>query len=372
MLTAKLARFSLASILAATAAIGPLSSSAEEPRAFLPRLLISSTIPGNGDLNPYGIAFVPSGFPSGGPLKPGDVLVSNFNASNNFQGTGTTIIRFSPQDAVAPSVPVGQNGYAQTLFQGREPGLTTALGVLRGGFVIVGNVPTTDGTVNTIANGALQIIDRHGQLVLKLVDPTFLDSPWGLTLDDDGDHALLFVSNVLSGTVSRLDLQVSAAGIKVLHRTQIAKGYKHEPNPAALVVGPTGLAYDDRNDTLYVASTDDNAVFAIPRAGAARTAVTLGTLVFRDPHLRGPLGLGFATNGHLLTGNGDAINPDPTHPSEIIEFSREGQFVREFNIDAGADAAFGIATAVSEGAKFNLALVNDNTNAVAVYRLTEP
>src|SRR5262249_10849289 len=38
-----------------------------------------STVPSNGDVNPYGVAYVPSNFPSGGLLNPGDVLVSNFN-----------------------------------------------------------------------------------------------------------------------------------------------------------------------------------------------------------------------------------------------------------------------------------------------------
>ncbi|HMB03140.1 MAG TPA: hypothetical protein VKP69_05285, partial [Isosphaeraceae bacterium] len=38
-----------------------------------------STVPTNGDTNPYGVAFVPNGFPSGGKLNPGDILVSNFN-----------------------------------------------------------------------------------------------------------------------------------------------------------------------------------------------------------------------------------------------------------------------------------------------------
>ena len=40
-----------------------------------------TTVPANGDLNPYGVAFVPPGFPSGGTLSPGDILVSNFNAT---------------------------------------------------------------------------------------------------------------------------------------------------------------------------------------------------------------------------------------------------------------------------------------------------
>src|SRR5713226_3800392 len=50
-----------------------------------------STIPSNGDRNPYGVTFIPHGFPGSGTLKPGDILVSNFNNSANLQGTGTTI-----------------------------------------------------------------------------------------------------------------------------------------------------------------------------------------------------------------------------------------------------------------------------------------
>ena len=74
-------------------------------------------------------------------------------------------------------------------------------------------------------------------------------------------------------------------------------------------------------------------------------------------------------DGNLLAANGDAVNPDPTHPSEIIEFTKEGEFVREFNLDPGPDAAFGIATVPSDEEKFNLALVNDNNNSVAVFSL---
>jgi hypothetical protein len=360
-------RIGCGSALVASLGLFAAFAASAEGEAFIPRVVISSTIPANGDLNPYGIAFVPAGFPAGGALSPGDVLVSNFNASTNLQGTGTTIIKFTPGDAVAPSVPVGQNGNAVTFFQGKLPGLTTALGVLKRGFVVVGNLPTKDGTVATISNGALQIVDRHGNLVATWTDATFFDSPWDLTIDDDGDHAQLFVSNVLTGTVSRLDLEVGATTVKVLHKTLVATGYQHAPNAAALVVGPTGLAHEESTDVLYVASTDDNAIFAVPHAGKATSPVTKGTLVFADSHLRGPLGLAFAPNGHLLTANGDAINADPTHPSEIVEFTKAGQFVREFNLDAGADAAFGIATVLSGSPTFNFAVDNDNTNALAVY-----
>jgi hypothetical protein len=81
---------------------------------FIPRIIISSTIPANGDLNPYGLAFVPDGFAPGGTIAPGDVLVSNFNAKNNLQGTGKTIIKLTPNGAVAPprnGRPARQSGY---------------------------------------------------------------------------------------------------------------------------------------------------------------------------------------------------------------------------------------------------------------------
>jgi hypothetical protein len=74
-------------LFGAAMALFPLRAWADsdDPKRFIPRILVSSTVPANGDLNPYGVAFVPPGFPAGGPLKPGDVLVSNFNNSKNLR-----------------------------------------------------------------------------------------------------------------------------------------------------------------------------------------------------------------------------------------------------------------------------------------------
>jgi hypothetical protein len=110
----------------------------------------------------------------------------------------------------------GTSGNAMSFFTSHLAGPDTALGVLRKGFVIVGNVPTTDGTINTIPQGSLQVVDRHGKLVNTMNDGAFLDSPWDLTINDNGDTAQLFVSNVVSGTVSRLDLAVGESKVTVL------------------------------------------------------------------------------------------------------------------------------------------------------------
>jgi len=365
------ARISIRILLVVSIGLLSLANVSGNQTRFLPSLLISSTIPANADLNPYGVAFVPEGFPGNGLLLPGDILVSNFNNTTNAQGTGTTIIKFTPSTngAIAPAVPPDTMpptpGNAITFFTSSQIGLTTALGVLKAGFVLVGNLPTSGGVITTGAS--LQVIDCNGNPVgSPIVDSTLLDSPWDLTINDEGDFAQVFVSNVVSGTVSRVDLSVNSGGVTILRKTRIANGYSSQLNSTALILGPTGLAYDANRDLLYVASTADNMIFAISSAGHRKTAVSKGTVVFSDPHLRGPLALAFAPNGNLLTANGDAVNGDPTQPSEIVEFTRNGQFVGQFNVDAGQGGAFGLATS---GFLFNFAAVDDNTNSIYAFSL---
>ena len=110
--------------------------------SFLPSPVINvSTVPPNGDVNPYGVAFVPASVtpPPQALFSPGDVLVSNFNNNKNLQGTGTTIVRVTP------------SGQASLFFPGplTHAGLSTALAVLREGLVMVGSAPTADGTCAT-------------------------------------------------------------------------------------------------------------------------------------------------------------------------------------------------------------------------------
>jgi hypothetical protein len=328
-----------------------------------------STVPDNGDTNPYGVAFVPFCFPPGGSLNPGDILVSNFNNSDGQQGTGTTIVRVTPAGKV-------------TLFFNGNPnntppptlGLTTALGVLSRGFVLVGNVPTSNGA--TIKPGSLLVLDHKGNLIATLT--YLLDSPWDLTIQEGGDVAKVFVSNVVSGTVTRLDLAISSGKPVVMGTTQIASGYTSHSDPAALIVGPTGLAYDVNADVLYVASTADNEIFAVSHAGTANHSNGPGTVIYQDnAHLRGPLGLAFAPNGHLLTSNGDAptLTPPSTQTlnSEIVEFTKNGKFIAEFSIDSANGAAFGIAVApILPVVLARLAAVDDATNEVTVFTLGTP
>ncbi len=337
-----------------------------------------STVPANGDVNPYGVAFVPSTFPTDGALHGGDVIVSNFNNAGNLQGTGTTIVRV--RDGESPVV----------FFQDAStPGLSTALAVLQRGYVLVGNVPSTNGAgvcagssgsgadagaggeEEDVGNGAILVIDARGKLVERLRSAALLAGPWDSTLVDEGSRAQLYVSNALSGGVTRVDLQIGAGddgrAVQVASMTQIASGYDHRCDPAAFVVGPAGLAYDREADRLYVASTGDNGIYAIDRASRIVADQGLGRLVIRDEvHLHGPLGLILAPNGHLLSAQGDAVNPDPSRPSEIVELTRSGEFVAEFSIDPAAGSAFGLAIEAWDG-HFRFAAVDDGLNVLDVW-----
>ncbi|WP_244218013.1 hypothetical protein [Paraburkholderia caffeinilytica] len=328
-----------------------------------PSFVTSSTVPANGDLNPYGVAFVPDGFPRFGTIAAGDLLVSNFNnaqSAGNLQGKGTTIVKIVPH-----ANPV-------TFFQGpARLGLSTALGVLRGGFVLVGSVPTKDGTSATVQPGSLLVINRSGSQIAEWTPAMAkINGPWDLTIFDQGDHAKVFVSNVLDGTVTRLDVSVDDSGVHLNHATKIASGYTIRSDPAALVLGPTGLAYDPQRDVLYVASTADNAIFAVFGAGNSQHDSSKGVLIYADnTHLHGPLGMALGPNGHLFVANGDAVNADPTQPSEIVEFTPQGSFVAQFSIDPAPDGGFGIAFAQPRHEFVRFAAVDDNTNTVTVWNL---
>jgi hypothetical protein len=81
------------------------------------------------------------------------------------------------------------------------------------------------------------------------------------------------------------------------------------------------LAFDASTDPLYIASTGDNAIYTVEHASMATSDAGTGTVFIRDAaHLHGPLALVQATNSDLITSQGDAISPDPSRPSEIVEY----------------------------------------------------
>jgi hypothetical protein len=309
---------------------------------------VASTVPGNGDVNPYGVAVVPR---STGSLVKGDVLVSNFNNSQNLQGTGTTIVQVSPSGQ--------QTVFAQidaSSLPGPCPGgvgLTTALGILRGGWVVVGSLPTMDGTSATAKAGCLLVINNSGQ-VAETISGHGINGPWDMATVSWRSRAVLFVSTVLNGTVAangnvvhrgrvlRLTLKLRGSSPPILvKRTVIGSRFGQRTDPAALVVGPTGLGLNSHG-TLFVADSVGNRITAIPGALIRRSSAGTGRVVTTGGKLSTQLGLAIAPNGHVLTvnaGNG-----------KLVETTRAGRQIASKLLDntgspPGAGALFGLALA---------------------------
>jgi hypothetical protein len=330
--------------------------------------IVGSTVPANGDVNPYGIARI---LRSSGSLVKGNILISNFNNSSNLQGTGTTIVQMSPD---------GTNTLFAQIDAGSLPGpcpggigLTTALVVLRSGWVIVGSLPTTDGTSATAQAGCLLVLDSSGN-VWETFYGSLINGPWDMTAWDAGSSADLFVTNVLNGTV--------AAGGKVVHGgtvvrlsltnitsksaptlqsiTVIGSGFAERTDPAALVIGPTGLGLDADAETLYVADSLKNRVTAIPLPLFRDTSAGIGATVTQGGSLNDPLGLTVAPNGNILTVNGNN--------GFLVETTPDGEQIRKTLLDGsgnppGAGALFGLIDLRGIGIYY----VDDATNTLNLF-----
>jgi hypothetical protein len=246
-------------------------------------------------------------------------------------------------------------------------GLTTALTVLRSGWVIVGSLPTKGGNVS--GAGCLIVLDRWGH-----VRETFrgggINGPWDMASLDLGGQAVLFVTNVLNGTVAakghvafggtvlRLVIRIPQFGLPFIwFRATIGSGFPERTDPAALVVGPTGAGLG-RNDVLYVADTVTSRIAAIPNALFRSFSAGTGFTVTRGRHLNGPLGLVIAPGGNILTVNAGDGN--------LVETTPFGAQIAVRQLDSsgsppGAGALFGLAVKPGHDAVY---YVDDATNTL--------
>jgi hypothetical protein len=340
---------------------------------------ISSTVPANGDVNPYGLVRVPRSI---GNLNEGHYLVSNFNASSNLQGTGTTIVDVSPSGALTVFAQLSAGSLPGPCPGG--VGLTTALAVLQTGWVIVGSLPTSDGSSATAQAGCLIVLDNMGNAV-ETIQGSLINGPWDMTWLEDEQQAALFVTNVLNGTVAangsvvnqgtvvRVNLRVSETKMPFLESlTVVGAGFSERTDPAALVIGPTGLGLSPvcrqgeeecethsrgNEPVLYVADSLNNRVVVITEPLTRTKPSGPGMVLSSGGSLNDPLGLTVAPNGHILVVNGN--------DGFITEITGRGAQIASKLIDnsgnpPGAGALFGVTFDPENGVVF----VDDATNTL--------
>jgi hypothetical protein len=342
----KLAAPAVAAAMAAVASVAIASGGAKPFLASFHKITKLHTAvppsgPAKGDQNPYGVAVVKR---SVGKLVKGDTLVSNFNNKKNQQGTGSSIVQISPSGHFSVFAVVPQPTSTKAV------GLTTALVELPSGWVIVGNLPAPGGKPSHMEAGALTILNSKGKVV-KTITAKDINGPWDMTAVAGKKSATVFVTNVLNGTVKakgktvmkgtvdRIGLKLGGAGgVSVTSNKVIAKGFGEHTDPAALVVGPTGVGLG-KNGTLYVADSVANRIAAIPQAMTRTTALGGGGMtVSSGKNLNDPLGLTTAPNSDVISMNGGDGKIVETTPSTGKQFAKT-------LISNGAGDLFGLAIA---------------------------
>jgi sugar lactone lactonase YvrE len=300
-------------------------------------------------------------------LVKGDTLVSNFNDKANAQGTGTTIVEVSPTGAERTFATIGSLPGSDTCPGGI--GLTTALSILPGGWVVVGSLPTRVGGNLPSVNpaGCLIVLNDTGGVAETWSD-TNINGPWDMTALVTDSGADLFVANALSRsagvqttppvgvcTVVRIDVSLATGQLpRMVSSTVIGSHFVWRANKAALIQSPTGVALAN-NGTLYVAETVSNRITKIPDAITRSSTIVDGAdTLSSGGALNGPLGLTMAPNGDLIALNGNDGN--------AVEVSPQGRQVAKLTlVSKGAGDLFGAAV---EPAGQGILFVNDGTNAL--------
>ncbi len=312
--------FALAAVLCLCAAMP--SAMAEPAHGFLEHVhrhsTMTSTVTDNGDVNPYAVFVAPV---SAGKIQKDDVLVDNFNNISNLQGTGTTIVGFRPSTHETYLVAKLPPHLAQCPG---GVGLTTAMTMLKSGWIIVGSTPSTDGTTATKGDGCLLVLDPNGKLVGTWSGPNIND-PWGdMAVVDRGATATLFVSMagfgipgpdvvdpathfpkvVRQSTVLRLELSMPDGKPPALTaETVVANGLAARADRDNFLLGPTGEALAP-DGTLYVTDGLDNEIVAISNALTRTDSAGSGRVVTQGGLLSWPLAMVWSPEGHLMVCNG--------------------------------------------------------------------
>ena len=260
---------------------------------------LTTTVPDNGDQNPYAIVVAPV---SAGAIQKGDVLVTNFNNDEQPAGARHDDRRLQPRDQEADDL---RRAPAPSAGCPGGVGLTTAMTMLKSGWVIVGSAPSKDGTTATKGPGCLIVLDAKGK-VAGVHRRRRHQRPWGnMAVIDNGDSATLFVSNtgfgvgapdgdppvVNKATVVRLDLAIAnGKPPAVVSQTVIGSGFGAQADKDVFLIGPTGLALG-ADGTLYVSDAIGNRINAIADATTRDDSAGVGQDVTKDGLLQRPLAM---------------------------------------------------------------------------------
>lgn len=309
-----------------------IDASASVLKKLKSQVVIGSTIdPKFHQLNPYGLTIAPV---TAGDFTQGDLVVCNFNAKSNVQGTGYTIVALHP---VAGSKPTLVDGNKKLLLG------CDALALAPDDTIWAADFAANDNPV----------ISSSGKLVSNITGKP-IDHPFGEAYAQPLHGAPAFYeSNAANGTVVRINLGATFTF------TTVAKGMAVNHGAPGSILGPSGLQYDPKIDALYVVDGANNSVVAI----ADVSTMPKMHVVFSGSPLNGPISSALLYNGNLVVGN----TQNPNGKNLMVELTPSGKVVDVHNVDKGAAGAiFGMVATGTSAATTKLYFNDDNGNNVQV------
>jgi hypothetical protein len=314
--------------------------------------VVGSTIdPRFKQLNPYGLAVAPSTM---GAFTAGDLVVCNFNAKTNVQGTGYTIVGLHPTPGSNPLLVAADK---KTLLG------CDALALAPQNFIWAA----------AFASNSNPILDANGKLLRNITGKP-LNRPFGqiyAPAKTKKTGPAFYESNAGDGTIVRFNINSGTADV-------IAKGFKVNHGKPGSILGPSGLAYDLKRDTLYIVDGANNTLVAFSKVSKmAAGAVIVGKngktfsgpsasnarLVYSGSPLNASISSALLFNGNLVIGN----TGDPNGKNLMVEISTSGKMLDVLNVDTGpAGSIFGMVATGSSAATTKLYFNDDNDNNLQV------
>ena len=314
------------------------------------QVVIGSTIdPKFGQLNPYGLTVAPS---TTGDFAKGDLVVCNFNAKNNVQGTGFTIVALHPKPGSKP------------LLVSDSKTLTGCDALALG--------PADDIWAAAFSANDNPVISATGKLEVNIKGKPF-DRPFGQAFaQPTSGNPAFYASNAGNGEIIRINL-----GSKFTYDV-IATGFAVNHGKPGGILGPSGLTYDPNGDQLYIVDGTNNTIVAfsnvsaIPQGGIkvgkggktfSGPSAKDARLVFDGSPLNGPISAALLPNGNIVVGN----TGNPSGQNLMVELSATGKLMDVRNVDKGASGAlFGIVATGMSASDTKVYFNDDNDNNLQV------
>lgn len=315
------------------------------------QVVIGSTVdPVYGQLNPYGLDVAKS---TNGAFTKGDLAVCNFNDSYNVQGTGYTIVALHPKPGSSPTLVAS------------DPTTLTGCNALALG---------PDDTIYAAAfvSNDDAIFSSSGSLMTSLSGSPF-NNPFGQTYAQPmHGSAAVYESNAADGSIVRISLPSLSSEV-------IATGFPVNGGPPGSILGPSGLQYERRHDTLYVVDGQNNSVTAIRKVSSIGSGCLIrvsanghkfggpcgskAKVIYSGAPLNGPISSALLFNGSLVIGN----TLDPDGENLMVEINPGGHVMDVRNVDTGAAGAlFGMVATGTNAANTKLYFNDDNDNNLQV------